>query len=190
MEARAGTPRERQRICSAALAYSTWTRCANGLDLAQVGVVGRTRDATSTFTRVSLMRTYLAFTAALLALPACSSDTLHPAAPQNVAPVFSRDEWDDRDERDDDDDRGAESAGAVYTLGNQSTGNRVLAFRRGSDGQLASSGNIPTGGTGSGGGLGNQGVLTFTRDVTESWRVHMCVAQSTQWNRTAYEAFA
>lgn len=88
MEARAGAPRERQRICSAALAYSTWTRCANGLDLAQVGVVGRTRDATSTFTRVSLMRTYLAFTAALLALPACSSDTLHPAAPQNVAPVF------------------------------------------------------------------------------------------------------
>src|SRR5262245_50793914 len=50
-------------------------------------------------------------------------------------------------------------AGAVYTLSNQSDGNRVLAFDRSGNGSLAPAGSFPTGGLGSGGGLGNQSAL-------------------------------
>jgi 6-phosphogluconolactonase len=52
---------------------------------------------------------------------------------------------------------------AVYTSTNDASGNAVLAFDRAGDGSLAPAGSFPTGGTGTGGGLGNQGALELTQ---------------------------
>jgi 6-phosphogluconolactonase len=51
--------------------------------------------------------------------------------------------------------------GAVYTLSNSSSGNAVLVFGRAANGQLSPGGAFPTGGLGSGKGLGNQGALAI-----------------------------
>jgi 6-phosphogluconolactonase len=59
----------------------------------------------------------------------------------------------------DDDDGGGQRA--VYTLTNQAAGNAVAVFERSSDGSLTPAGEVPTGGLGSGGGLGNQGALAL-----------------------------
>jgi 6-phosphogluconolactonase (cycloisomerase 2 family) len=56
------------------------------------------------------------------------------------------------------------SAGAVYTLSNQASGNEVMVFPRSGDGSLANPIRYPTGGTGSGGGLGNQGAVILSDD--------------------------
>jgi len=50
---------------------------------------------------------------------------------------------------------------AVYTLTNEPGGNAVAAFDRGNDGRLTPAGRFPTGGKGTGGGLGNQGALVL-----------------------------
>ena len=55
------------------------------------------------------------------------------------------------------------SRGAVYTLTNGTTGNAVKAFQRGDDGTLTAAGQYATGGTGTGGGLGNQGAVVLDR---------------------------
>jgi 6-phosphogluconolactonase len=55
----------------------------------------------------------------------------------------------------------------VYTESNQTSaggGNSVLAFRVGSGGTLASIGSFPTGGDGTGAGLGSQGAVTLADD--------------------------
>ena len=62
---------------------------------------------------------------------------------------------------DDDDGRGQR---AVYTLTNQAAGNAVAVFDRSADGSLTPAGDVPTGGLGSGGGLGNQGALALADD--------------------------
>jgi 6-phosphogluconolactonase (cycloisomerase 2 family) len=54
-----------------------------------------------------------------------------------------------------------EPGGAVYTLTNQTDGNFVQVFARASDGSLAPAGAFDTGGTGTGGGLGNQGAVVL-----------------------------
>lgn len=54
--------------------------------------------------------------------------------------------------------------GAVYTQSNAAGANAVLAFRRGPGGALAPAGSFPTGGAGSGDGLGSQGAVTLDRD--------------------------
>jgi 6-phosphogluconolactonase (cycloisomerase 2 family) len=53
------------------------------------------------------------------------------------------------------------SSGAVYTLTNSPAGNAVKAFHRGGDGTLSAGDAFPTGGTGTGGGLGNQGAVVL-----------------------------
>jgi 6-phosphogluconolactonase len=50
---------------------------------------------------------------------------------------------------------------AVYTLSNDPTANEVVAYARAADGSLTPFGSFPTGGTGSGGALGDQGALLF-----------------------------
>ena len=55
--------------------------------------------------------------------------------------------------------------GAVFTLSNDSAGNEVLAFHRRADGQLRFAGRVPTGGRGSGAGLGSQGALVLSEDA-------------------------
>ncbi len=61
----------------------------------------------------------------------------------------------------DDDD---ETAGAVFTMNNATSGNEVLVFARGDDGGISQVGSVATGGLGSGGGLGNQGGLVLSKN--------------------------
>ena len=51
---------------------------------------------------------------------------------------------------------------AVFIMTNATGGNAILSFRRGEGGVLTPAGATPTGGRGSGGGLGNQGGLTIS----------------------------
>jgi 6-phosphogluconolactonase (cycloisomerase 2 family) len=66
--------------------------------------------------------------------------------------------------RDDDleGDRGGPRA--VYTLTNQTTGNRVAVFSRAADGTLTPAGSVATGGSGTGDGLGSQGSIVLSDD--------------------------
>jgi 6-phosphogluconolactonase (cycloisomerase 2 family) len=59
---------------------------------------------------------------------------------------------------------GLEGPGAVYLMTNATGGNSVIVFDRSADGQLTSAGTYATGGTGTGGGLGNQGSVILTKD--------------------------
>src|SRR2546428_14140675 len=52
------------------------------------------------------------------------------------------------------------SAGTVYTETNAASGNAILAYARSASGALSWSGTYPTGGLGSGSGLGSPGALT------------------------------
>lgn len=56
------------------------------------------------------------------------------------------------------------SPGAVYTMSNATTGNRILVLDRAPNGTLTPAGSFATGGLGSGGGLGNQGALTLSEN--------------------------
>ncbi len=53
----------------------------------------------------------------------------------------------------------ASSADAVYVLSNQAAGNSVVAYDRAADGTLTLDGSYPTGGLGTGAGLGSQGAI-------------------------------
>lgn len=52
----------------------------------------------------------------------------------------------------------------VYTLSNQVSGNSVVVYNRAGNGRLTYSGSYATGGTGTGGGLGNQGAVIMGGD--------------------------
>lgn len=54
--------------------------------------------------------------------------------------------------------------GALYTMSNASSGNEILVYNRLDDGSLAQTGHVPTGGNGTGTGLGNQGALALSSD--------------------------
>lgn len=54
--------------------------------------------------------------------------------------------------------------GAVFTISNAAEANDVLAFARASDGKLIAAGIYPTGGRGTGAGLGSQGALALSAD--------------------------
>ena len=56
------------------------------------------------------------------------------------------------------------TAGFVYTLSNEVTGNKVLTYSRSAAGTLSYLTGYATGGTGTGGGLGNQGAVTLSDD--------------------------
>lgn len=58
-------------------------------------------------------------------------------------------------------------AGAVYTMSNAPNGNSVLVFDRLADGRLVAAASVPTGGNGTGTGLGNQGAIALT--LNERW---------------------
>lgn len=53
-------------------------------------------------------------------------------------------------------------AGAVFALSNSPNGNAVLIWNRAADGSLSAAGSAPTGGTGTGAGLGSQGALALS----------------------------
>lgn len=68
----------------------------------------------------------------------------------------------DRDDRDDRDNRPAR--GTVYTMSNAAAGNSVLVFQRAADGTLTAADTVPTGGSGTGTGLGNQASLVLSSE--------------------------
>jgi 6-phosphogluconolactonase (cycloisomerase 2 family) len=55
-------------------------------------------------------------------------------------------------------------SGAVFTMSNDAAGNEVLVYERDANGMLTLSANVPTGGNGSGDGLGSQGAVTLSDD--------------------------
>lgn len=59
---------------------------------------------------------------------------------------------------------GGRGNGAVYTLTNSASGNAVAVFDRAANGALAPDGTVPTGGVGTGAGLGSQGALVLDDD--------------------------
>jgi len=65
----------------------------------------------------------------------------------------------------------APTATAVYSQTNATTGNAVLVYRRQADGQLSPAGSVPTGGNGSGAGLGSGHSVV----VSDSGRVVLVV---------------
>ena len=54
--------------------------------------------------------------------------------------------------------------GNVYTLNNQASGNKVIAYKRGQDGKLVFQAAYSTGGKGTGAGLGSQGSVILSED--------------------------
>ena len=90
------------------------------------------------------------FTAALAAALGACSDTDRVTAPADgLEPSASA---------------AAVSAGAVYLATNAAGGNQVLFLARAADGSLSAPRAFSTGGTGSGGGLGNQGGVVLARE--------------------------
>jgi len=63
-------------------------------------------------------------------------------------------------------------AGAVYTLTNSAAGNAVAVFDRSDDGTLTPAGTFPTGGLGTGAGLGSQGSIVLGDDRHELFAVN------------------
>lgn len=55
-------------------------------------------------------------------------------------------------------------SGMVFTSSNAATGNELLIYARGADGALSFHAKAPTGGAGSGAGLGSQGAVTLSGD--------------------------
>ena len=64
------------------------------------------------------------------------------------------------------------SPGAVYVLGNQSSGNQVLVFDRTAGGELSPAGAYDTGGLGTGGGLASQGAVVLDRAARHLFAVN------------------
>src|SRR5262245_27659597 len=56
------------------------------------------------------------------------------------------------------------SNGALYTLTNSASGNEVLAYYRSADGSISFQAAYPTGGLGSGTGLGSQSAVLLSKD--------------------------
>ncbi len=64
------------------------------------------------------------------------------------------------------------SAGNVYTETNAASGNAILVFARSASGTLSWSGTYPTGGLGTGAGLGSQSAVTVSDDGTWLYAVN------------------
>ena len=103
------------------------------------------------------MTKHLAFLAlAAAALAACEQDRGISDPASGVESL--------REARRDDDAGGISGLRAVYTVTNQVAGNAVAVFNRGADGTLRAAGQVATGGTGTGGGLGSQGAVALSND--------------------------
>ena len=106
-----------------------------------------------------------AFAAIVITLAACKKETkLTPNAaavktneiPSTEIPASARHE---------EEENGFGSGNnRVYTLNNQVSGNAVMEYQRSNDGTLTFDASYQTGGTGTGGGLGNQGAVILGED--------------------------
>jgi 6-phosphogluconolactonase len=96
------------------------------------------------------MRRTAWLSAALITAAACSRDATGPQMNESASQRLAV--------------SATASVGRVYTESNGSAGNEVLAFTRHADGHLTSLGSFPTGGTGTGAGLGSQGSVLLSDD--------------------------
>jgi 6-phosphogluconolactonase (cycloisomerase 2 family) len=62
--------------------------------------------------------------------------------------------------------------GAVYLMSNATGSNEIIVFDRAADGQVTPAGTYPTGGIGTGGGLGNQASLILTKNFRRLYAVN------------------
>jgi 6-phosphogluconolactonase len=76
--------------------------------------------------------------------------------------------------------------GAVYTSTNATAGNSVVAFDRAANGSLVPAGSFSTGGTGTGGGLGNQGAVVLNDDHRLLFAVNAGSNQITSFHVTPH----
>jgi 6-phosphogluconolactonase (cycloisomerase 2 family) len=83
-----------------------------------------------------------------VAAAACTDQPLHPAADLGLTASVA----------------GLSGPGAVYLMTNAAGGNAVMVFDRAANGELTPAGSYATGGTGTGGGLGNQESVILTTD--------------------------
>jgi 6-phosphogluconolactonase len=90
--------------------------------------------------------------ATMLVLAACSKDEKTTPEPETVIATETPSDFESRNG----------GGGHVYTLSNQTSGNRVMDYKRASDGTLTLLATYASGGNGSGGGLGNQGAVILT----------------------------
>jgi 6-phosphogluconolactonase (cycloisomerase 2 family) len=104
--------------------------------------------------RSQLLIHALTLVLSLLFLPALAS----AQEPDQITQEQSQDLLDQRGQR------LREPAGAVYTMTNATSGNEILVFLRDANGYLNYPAHYPTGGNGTGGGLGNQSGLILTRN--------------------------
>jgi 6-phosphogluconolactonase len=95
----------------------------------------------------------------VVALAACNKEITTPEEPATVTPKA------DIAEEDLTDRNGAgNNQGHLYTLSNQTGGNKVLDYKIAANGTLTLVGEYAAGGNGTGGGLGNQGAVIITGD--------------------------
>ncbi|MEP7346940.1 MAG: beta-propeller fold lactonase family protein [Gemmatimonadaceae bacterium] len=94
-----------------------------------------------------MKRTMTALT--LVFAAACSRDETLPLGPNSATALLTT---------------AAPTVSQLYTESNDVSANAILAFDRAADGSLTPAGSYPTGGTGTGAGLGSQGAVTLTRD--------------------------
>lgn len=107
----------------------------------------------------------LAILASLLAVAAACDNVESPTAP--AADVADADDAADVDEhwgRFGHGIFGRGRTGAVFTMTNAASNNEILVFRRHADGTIGAPTAVPTGGDGSGGGLGSQGAVVLSEN--------------------------
>ncbi len=102
-----------------------------------------------------LQRHRLLALAALLLAGGCNSDRVTDPATSSPATGPALDRGHGEEPRD-------AGPGAVFTMTNGSAGNDILVFPRRADGSLGEPAAVPTGGVGTGTGLGNQGGLALS----------------------------
>lgn len=91
-----------------------------------------------------------------LSLAACSEEPLDPAVASGPAANLV----------------GLQGPGAAYVMDNDVSSNSILVFDRSANGELTTDGMYATGGTGTGGGLGNQGAVILTKDLRRLYVVN------------------
>ena len=105
-----------------------------------------------------------AFAVTLFTLAACQKETqLIPDAEKAKLDELSAKAIQNKDDNEDGNGFGPGNK-HVYILSNEVSSNVVLAYRRASNGTLTFSTSYVTGGTGTGGGLGNQGAVIIDED--------------------------
>src|SRR3989442_14711440 len=78
------------------------------------------------------------------------------------------------------------AAGSVYTTTNDATANAILWYTRAANGGLALAGTFPTGGAGTGGGLGSQGAVMLAEDGSVLLAVNAGSYQNSSFQVTAF----